>query len=53
MVIEDKIFTVMIKAPKQRLASLNHLERDELKADVKETSPSTHPDPMGSGCRAL
>lgn len=40
MVIKDKIFTVMIKAPKQVLVSLIHSERDELKADVKETSPS-------------
>lgn len=40
MVIKDKIFTVMTKAPKQGLVSLIHSERDELKADVKETSPS-------------
>ena len=53
MVIEDKIFTVMIKAPKQALVSLIHPERDKLKPDVKETSSSTRSDPTGNGCGAL
>lgn len=50
---EDKIFIVTIKAPKQWLVSLIDPERDELKADVKGTSPSARPDPTGSGCGAL
>lgn len=53
MVVEDKIFTVMIRAPKQGVVSLIHPETAELQADVKETSPSTRPDPNGNGCCAL